>query len=312
MAVSDLLFTVVVIPRAISVVFSHTSTTWYLDGMAGNISCKLCYFIQDVCTAVSVLTLVAIAVDRYYAIVFPMRSAVITPTVRKVLVACIWIIAMGFHSPYFYAFRLSSVPSSRLPVCIYVWGWDTVIGKTYFLISSGFLFILPLLIMSVIYSVILISIRRRKIPGNAGSSGLRRHKVRRNRKVLIMVLAVLLAFLLCWLPFNIYGYLLFFELYVPPPCSNRLATMIILCIAYANAAVNPFIYFALSENYRIAAVHIIKCRSKRQLALRRENTSLLARHSASFAMSMTRKRTLRERNVELSDLNTDRNGQSCI
>ncbi|XP_031555811.1 QRFP-like peptide receptor isoform X2 [Actinia tenebrosa] len=194
MAVSDLIFTIVITPREITAVVSDINRPWFLSGFIGSATCKLCYFIQDVCTAVSMLTLVAIATDRYYAIVFPMRSGVITPKIRKVMVISIWIIAMGFNFPNFYAFSVRrSDKNKNLDECVFV--WDQKQGLAYFLTSSAFLFILPLMTMIVIYSIILVTIRRRKIPGSLESSRARRHKERRNRRVLKMVLAVLLAFL---------------------------------------------------------------------------------------------------------------------
>ncbi|KXJ24484.1 Growth hormone secretagogue receptor type 1 [Exaiptasia diaphana] len=277
MAVSDLLFTMIAVPRTIGELLSKISKTWYLTG------------------------LLAIAVDRYYAVVYPMRTGVITSTFRKILVTCIWLIAMVFHVPYFLAFRLQTDPVSKVTICIYHWKYNVSSGKAYFALSSGFLFILPLLVMSAIYTIILISIRSRKIPGNANSSSLRRHKIKRNRKVLTMVLAVLFAFLVCWLPMNIYGYLLFFQWYMPTPCTQPLEKLVILCIAYSNAAVNPFIYFALSENYRHAALHLMRFR-KRRPSRHLENT--ITTRNSSFAtqlMPKNSKRALKD-NTELTEL----------
>lgn len=299
MAVSDLIFTIVITPREITEVVSDINRPWFLSGILGSATCKLCYFIQDVCTAVSMLTLVAIATDRYYAIVFPMRSGVITSKLRKVIVISIWIIAMGFVSPDLYVFRIKkSVQNTNLYECFAL--WDEKPGFAYFLISSAFLFILPLMIMMVIYSIILVTIRRRKIPGSLESSRARRHKERRNRRVLKMVLAVLLAFLVCWLPCNIYIYMNYFGFRKHSTCNGKDTVFVVtLFLAYTNAAINPFIYFAFSENYRRAAVNIIKCKSKRQLA-RRENTSLLARAS-SVPASVIKNRTLKL-HLELNDM----------
>lgn len=298
MAVSDLIFTVVITTREITEVVSDINKPWFLSGIIGNATCKLCYFSQDVCTAVSMLTLVAIAIDRYYAIVFPMRSCVITSKVRKAMVISIWIIAMGFNSPDLYVFRIRrSVQNTNFYECFALWNQQQ--GFAYFLTSSAFLFILPLITMMVIYSVILVTIRRRKIPGSLESSRARRHKERRNRRVLKMVLAVLLAFLICWLPFNIYIYMNYFGLRQHSPCNGKETVLVVtLFLAYTNAAVNPFIYFAFSENYRRAAVNIIKCKSKRQLA-RRENTSLLARAS-SVPASVIKNQTLKI-HLEMND-----------
>jgi len=309
MAVSDLLFSVVAIPRTIKELFSDPVKTWYFDGVFGSITCKLSYFTQDVCTAVSVLTLVAIAIDRYYAVVYPMLSGFITSTVRKVMIAVIWFTAMGFNVPYFIAFKLQIDQESNAPVCIYHWQTHAISGTAYFLISSSFLFVLPLIAMSVIYTIILITIKRSKIPGNANNSGLRRHKIRRNRKVLTMVLTVLMAFLVCWLPINIYGYLLFFRLYIPTPCSQSIQHVIVLCIAYSNAAVNPFIYFGLSENYRYAALNLLKCNNKRK-PLKKSNSSSAGRNTTVSFFQMSRRRTRKE-NFDMIDMSKGQDIDNC-
>ena len=63
MAASDLLISVFAIPREF--VFTFTGPRrWLLDGLTGLIMCKLVYFFQDISTAVSIQSLVVIAIDR--------------------------------------------------------------------------------------------------------------------------------------------------------------------------------------------------------------------------------------------------------
>ena len=75
MAASDLLISAFAVPRELVQIFAG-SNIWLLDGLAGSISCKLVYFLQDISTAVSIQSLVAIAVDRYQGVVFPFLSLI--------------------------------------------------------------------------------------------------------------------------------------------------------------------------------------------------------------------------------------------
>ena len=75
MAMSDLLFTLFFIPREIQLFYINT---WLIGGPLGLALCKLVILLSDVSFAVSIQSLVLIAVDRFGAVVFPLRSPLIT------------------------------------------------------------------------------------------------------------------------------------------------------------------------------------------------------------------------------------------
>ena len=77
MAASDLLISTFAVPR------EHVETLagarrWLLDGLIGLALCKLVYFFQDISTAVSIQSLVVMAIDRYRGVVFAFRPPIIT------------------------------------------------------------------------------------------------------------------------------------------------------------------------------------------------------------------------------------------
>ena len=74
MAVSDLLVPVFAMPRACVEIFNG-NLRWLIGGVLGETLCKLTSFLQDISTAVSVQSLVAISVDRFYAVWFPLKAA---------------------------------------------------------------------------------------------------------------------------------------------------------------------------------------------------------------------------------------------
>ena len=90
MAVPDLLVPMFAMPRAnVDILYGYLR--WLIDGVLGEALCKLTACFQDISTVVSVQTLVAIAVDRFYAVWFPLKAVRIKPRVKHVILL-IWLI----------------------------------------------------------------------------------------------------------------------------------------------------------------------------------------------------------------------------
>ena len=57
---------------------------------------------QDIATAVSILSLVAIAFNRFYGVVYPMKSGLISRgKICGLVLACTWFLGALLHVPYF-------------------------------------------------------------------------------------------------------------------------------------------------------------------------------------------------------------------
>ena len=74
-AVSDIVITVLVVPRQITEILLGPRS-WLVKGLLGSILCKSVSFLQDITTAVSVISLVVITIDRYRGIVFPFQKQI--------------------------------------------------------------------------------------------------------------------------------------------------------------------------------------------------------------------------------------------
>ena len=69
MAMSDLLFPIFLFPRNLTGLY--VDYQWLISGPLGQALCKLVPFLTSVSGAVSIQSLVLIAVDRFGAVVFP-------------------------------------------------------------------------------------------------------------------------------------------------------------------------------------------------------------------------------------------------
>ena len=75
MAMSDLRLPIFLIPRKIQMLYIDS---WLIGGPLGQTLCKLGAILPDVSSAVSIQSLVLIAVDRFGAVVLPLRSPLIS------------------------------------------------------------------------------------------------------------------------------------------------------------------------------------------------------------------------------------------
>jgi len=74
MAISDLIATICTVPRMIDVEITN-SYEWKISNIIiATITCKISLFTREASCAVSIFSLVAIAIDRFYAIVIPLTK----------------------------------------------------------------------------------------------------------------------------------------------------------------------------------------------------------------------------------------------
>ena len=101
MASSDLLFPIFWIPWNLS--HLHTNYSFLIGGQLGQALCKLVPFFSDVSFVVSIQNLILIAVDRFGAVVFPLRSPLIRSKLCPFFILVTWIVAVAISSPYLFA-----------------------------------------------------------------------------------------------------------------------------------------------------------------------------------------------------------------
>ena len=107
MAISDLLVPIFLIPWNVKLLYINS---WLIGGPLGQALCKLVNFLPSASILVSIQSLVLIAVDRFGAVVFPLRSPLISSKLCPFFMLAPWIIAMAVFSPCLFAFKLVEYP----------------------------------------------------------------------------------------------------------------------------------------------------------------------------------------------------------
>ena len=103
MAMSDLLYPIFMFPVPLADL--HVGS-WLIGGTLGQALCKIYPFLADISTLVSIQSLVLITVDRYAAVVVPLRSPLISRKVCRCLIVGTWILAVLFCWLYLFNFNL--------------------------------------------------------------------------------------------------------------------------------------------------------------------------------------------------------------
>ena len=258
MAMSELLFPIFLFPYNVTDLYVDS---WLISGPLGQALCKLVPFLVDVSGTVSVESLVLIAVDRFGAVVFPLRSAVISSKLCPFYILATWILAMAVHCPELITIKLVEYPEGM--AC--VWQWKELFGESSsFKIYVVAMFVafryIPLVLIAILYLTIALKIKSQKIPGEQSVNG-REQRVKRERNVLNMSIAIVLAFAVCWLPVSISWFLKMFssDNAVISSCGFRYFAHIALFLANSNCAINPYICFIFSGNYRQGLKNLLSC-----------------------------------------------------
>ena len=262
MAMSDLILPIFAFPRILTELYIGFRL---VDGAFGLALCKLAFFMQDVSTAVSVQSLVLIAVDRFGAVVFPFRPPVVSAKLCPFYILATWIVAMAIHSPDFFVRKLGE-SRGRLACQL---KWNEAFGESsslenYYLALFLVLAVIPFALMTILYSIIIVKLKSQKMPGGESVSAKeQRKRMKRDRSVLKMVLAIVLGFAICWAPFNVFAFLTFFvwDKNTQLTCGLVHLKFSALFVAYASCAINPCICFIFSGNYREGLKSLFVCLS---------------------------------------------------
>ena len=95
MAISDMLLPFFTIPLRLSAEI-HSGGSWPTGGLLGQALCKLAIYFTHVSFGVSSQSLVLIALDRYVAVVFPLRSPFISRKLFPFFILATWVVALAF------------------------------------------------------------------------------------------------------------------------------------------------------------------------------------------------------------------------
>ena len=303
MAVSDILITVLAVPRQITEILLGPRR-WLIDGLLGSVLCKSVNFFQDITIGVSILSLSAIAIDRYRGIVFPLRKQFREPAkLCKIIVPSIWLISMGLQAIYFYILRIVRVDNKTFCAPYFD---QKKSQEVYFIVIFICLIAIPACVVTLLYSAVILNLKRsRQTRGQGPSRYMMSERLREDKKVVRMIIAILVAFIVCVMPINVYAILFYFVWDWKIPCGMENFGFCAFFILYSNASINPCIYFTLNDKYRQGLLNILKALPfVRKKAVKSSENFVLVRLESSPASNRLSSQSSYEIRRKLSSLQT--------
>ena len=255
MAVSDLLFALVVIPDQITKIVTG-SWPLHVDGILGSTLCKLFSFARLVSLFVSVQSLVWIAVDRFVAVVFPFKFGLISSKIRITAIASTWILAGVFYFPSLITWELVEFGNSTYcsPVKLESIFPSKEASEVYYWLHVTIRFLAPLFVVTVLYTAIVISLKRRSKALMNVAHCERQHSVKKRRQATQMAVAILVLFYICVIPYTLLGFVNRRERSCAFQKSFNSTSSLMF---FSSSVVNPTICLSFAESYRRGLRNIV-------------------------------------------------------
>uniref|UniRef100_A0A3Q3B945 Adenosine A3 receptor n=1 Tax=Kryptolebias marmoratus TaxID=37003 RepID=A0A3Q3B945_KRYMA len=246
LAVADIAVGALVIPVAI-VINMEFKTQFYTCLI---LSCLLLSITQS-----SILSLLAIAIDRFLRIKIPTRYSIIMTPGRACVVVCIcWMLSflsglvpmIGWNN-----LNNRNLSSSSEIVCTF----PNVIRFDYMVYFNFFGWVVvPLTIMIILYGEIFRVIRK-QLNRRAEATCDGQRYFRKELKLAKSLALVLFLFIVCWLPIHIINCITLFC----PGCEiPKIALNIGIVMSHANSAINPLVYAFRIKRFRLTLIQILR------------------------------------------------------
>ncbi|NP_998462.1 somatostatin receptor type 5 [Danio rerio] len=207
----------------------------------GNFLCRILMWADSISQFTSTFCLTVMSIDRYMAVVHPIRSARWRrPSVAKVINSMVWALSCLLTLPVI----IYCDVQPGLNTCNLSWPEPRDVWSTAFILYTAILgFFCPLLVICLCYLLIVI-----KVKSASARAGLSKRR-KSEKKVTRMVVIIVVVFVICWLPFFMLN---IFNLVVTLPENNIITGVYFLTVilTYVNSCANPLLYGFLSDNFK--------------------------------------------------------------
>uniref|UniRef100_A0A452TA65 Pyroglutamylated RF-amide peptide receptor n=1 Tax=Ursus maritimus TaxID=29073 RepID=A0A452TA65_URSMA len=254
LALSDLLIAFFCIPVTM---LQNISDTW----LGGAFVCKMLPFVQSTAIVTEILTMTCIAVERHQGLVHPFKMKWQYTNRRAfTMLGVVWLVAVIVGSPMWHVQRLEIkydfLYEKEHVCCLEEWA-SPAHQKIYTTFILVFLFLLPLMLMLVLYSKIGYELWIKKRVGDCSVlrtlHGKEMSKITRKKKrAVIMMVTVVALFAVCWAPFHVVHMMIEYSNFEKEydDVTIKMIFAIVQIIGFSNSICNPIVYAFLNENFK--------------------------------------------------------------
>nr|DBA28809.1 TPA: hypothetical protein GDO54_009105 [Pyxicephalus adspersus] len=244
LAVSDLLMSSTQAPICFLNSFNRQ---WIL----GEIACNIYAFCGALFGITSMMTLLAIAVDRYLVITKPLQSIQWSSKKRTLqVIALVWLYSLMWSMAPLLGWS-SYVPEGLMISCTWDYTSATTANKMYTMMLCCFVFFIPLLVISQCYLLMFLAIRStsRNVQklGSCGRQSYLTSTIRNEWKMAKIAFVIITVYVLSWSP---YACVTLIAWAGHGKSLTPYSKTVPAVIAKASAIYNPIIYGIIHPKYR--------------------------------------------------------------
>lgn len=230
-------------------------------------------YLENTVAHASILTILSISFERYYATCRPLEVLYRCTTRRTIkIIVAVWLCSLLSTSPFiFMSFLDDALFYDNTPIKVCRTPVDSVWKRIYVFSTIIVFFTLPLFALMVLYTLIAKQLKnsnaksKEMIPSLSMLTRPSNHKSSKSRQqVICMLVVIIILFFLCLLPIRV---VTLWYIYSSNDDKHSLGLegfLNLLTFArimlYANSAVNPLIYNIVSTKFRGAFMRTLGCR----------------------------------------------------
>ncbi|KAM6330332.1 melanopsin [Podargus strigoides] len=256
LAISDFLMSITQSP----VFFTNSLHKRWIFGEKG---CELYAFCGALFGITSMITLMVIALDRYFVITKPLASVGVTSKKKALIILVgVWLYSLAWSLPPFFGWS-AYVPEGLLTSCSWDYMTFTPSVRAYTMLLFCFVFFIPLI--AIIYSYVFIFEAIKKANKSIQTFGCKRgnrefqkqyQRMKNEWKMAKIALIVILLYVISWSPYSVVALVAFAGYsHILTPFMNSIPAV----IAKASVIHNPIIYAITHPKYRTAIATYVPC-----------------------------------------------------
>ncbi|XP_032860387.1 melanopsin isoform X2 [Tyto alba] len=283
------------------------------EWILGDIGCELYAFCGALFGITSMMTLLAISVDRYLVITKPLRSIQWTSKKRTVqTITVVWLYSLGWSVAPLLGWS-SYVPEGLMISCTWDYVTYSPANRSYTMILCCCVFFIPLIIIFHCYLFMFLAIRRtgrdvQKL-GSCSRKSYLSQSMKNEWKLAKIAFVVIIVFVLSWSPYACVTLIAWAGRgNTLTPYSKSVPAV----IAKASAIYNPIIYAIIHPRYRKTIHSAVPCL---RFLIRLSKNDLLrgSINESSFRTSLSSHQSLagRTKNTCVSSISTGEATTDC-
>ncbi|XP_038676614.1 urotensin-2 receptor [Scyliorhinus canicula] len=226
------------------VVCTYIAKDWYF----GEVGCRILFSLDFLTMQASIFILTIMSTERYLAVVKPLATLRRNRAYRRIITCAVWFISFLLALPTMIMIDLRQFNKNGSVKRMCHSTWPKQAYKVYLTVLFHTCILAPGVVIGFLYTKLAHTywISQTRIFNSKEVKRSPKHKI------LYMILTIVLAYCVCFLPFWVWQLFPLYYSEIPnlSPKTYAYVNFFVTCLAYGNSCINPFLYTLLTKNYK--------------------------------------------------------------